>query len=106
MDGVELGDFGFAIQPDPTCSDVAILPDINGIHGHNYTCVTRPGGFGHIAGFEFKGFVELNGKFRDDDIGLELVIGCSKKKTEEHTCCCDAHHDHHITDVTNVSAKW
>jgi len=107
MDGVELGDFGFAIQPGPSCSDVEIFPDIIGIHGHNYTCMTRPGGFGHLSGFDFQGLVELTGRFRDDDLGLELVIGCSKKKTQETTCCCDAHHhDHHIAAVTNVSAKW
>lgn len=107
MDGVNLGDFGFSIQPDPDCSDTAILPDIEGIHEANYTCVTRPGGFGHMSGFEFKGVVELSGYFRDDDIGLELIIGCSKKEEETHQCCCEAHDAHHnLTSVTNVAAKW
>ena len=106
MDGVELGDFGFAIQPDPDCSDTAILPDIQGIHEANYTCISRPGGFGHMSGFEFKGMVQLSGQFQDDDIGLELIIGCSKKEEEPHHCCCEAHGQPHIASVTNVTAKW
>ena len=62
-----------------------------------------------MSGFEFKGLVQLAGQFRDDDVGIELIIGCAKKKEEEHHCCCDAHGDHHhkyIAPVTNVSAKW
>ena len=109
MDGINLGDFGFGIQNDPSCSDTEISPDIDGIHGHNYTCITRPGGFGHISGFELKGLVELSGKFRDDDIGLELVVGCSQKeKTHvEPTCCCDGDHHHsHVAPVTAAKAKW
>jgi hypothetical protein len=111
MDGVELGDFGFAVQRD--CTDV-IEPVVEGMPGHNYTCVTRPGGYGHMSGFEFKGFVNITGPFRDDDIGLELIVGCSRKQhTMDHQCCGGDgqvnhhhYHDFHYNDVTAMAEKW
>lgn len=104
MDDVELGDFGFAVQLVETCTDTVIMAHTLGIHGSNHTCISRPGGFGHMAGFELKGLVELSGLFNGDDIGLELIVGCSqKKKEEEKTCCCG---DDGVSPIKGYASPW
>lgn len=87
LDNVQLGDFGFAVKDD-SCPVYTIKPDVAGIHGHNHTCITRPGGYGHVAGFELTGKVELRGKFEGDDIGLALTVGCSQPKEVREVGCC------------------
>ena len=80
LDGVDLGAFGF--RADQSCASSDVSPDTTGVHGHSRSCVERPGGYGHPGGFELKGTVELSGVFDGDDIGVELVFGCSQKKDE------------------------
>ena len=87
LDNVLLGDFGFAVK-DESCPTYSIKPDIAGVHGHNHTCITRPGGYGHVAGFELTGKIELNGRFEGDDIGLALTVGCSQPKEVREVGCC------------------
>ena len=70
---------------DQSCASSDVSPDTTGVHGHSRSCVERPGGYGHPGGFELKGTVELSGVFDGDDIGVELVFGCSQK-TDEGQC--------------------
>ena len=87
LDNEPLGDFGFAVK-DESWPVYAVKPDIEGVYGHNNTCVSRPGGYGHVAGFELTGTVELAGNFLGDDIGLALTVGCSKPKAVKEVGCC------------------
>lgn len=107
LDGVDLGSFGFVDQ-SPFCPDMQVLPDIVGVPGHNYTCITRPGGYGHLSGFKLQGLVELSGRFVGDDIGVELIVGCQKKKEEHtccHDCCCGSQQHHTITGLPEKYVK-
>ena len=87
LDNEQLGDFGFAVE-DVSCPVYSIKPDVDGTPGHNHTCVTRPGGYGHVAGFTLTGTVVLQGTFRGDDIGLALTVGCSQPKEVREVGCC------------------
>lgn len=85
LDSEQLGDFGFAVKD--SCP-VYIKPDVIGTPGDNHTCVTRPGGYGHVAGFTLTGTVVLQGTFQGGDIGLALTVGCSQPKEAKESGCC------------------
>jgi hypothetical protein len=85
LNNEQLGDFGFAVKD--SCP-VYISPDVIGTPGDNHTCVTRPGGYGHVAGFTLTGTVVLAGTFQGDDIGLSLTVGCGQPKEVRESGCC------------------